>query len=135
MIWQTFFISFFLNNKSVFKKKLNSLLTSEPLPESKSIFIKENNTSNNLETISYKSNILNLNSGYDCRFNASNYNDNTSFYNISRYFHILEILKALESSSMATNDKIDIVEKFNNDKTEISKYVPNINRNNLLDDW
>jgi hypothetical protein len=44
-------------------------------------------------------------------------------------------LKAIESSNISINEKIDIIEQYNNDKKEISKYVPNINRNNLLDDW
>jgi hypothetical protein len=135
MIWQTFFISFFLNNRNTLKKKLNSLLTSEPLPESKNIFTIENNVNNNLETITYKSNNLNLNSGYDCRFNASNYENSNEIYNISRYFHILEILKAIESKKVSINDKIDIIEQYNNDESEISKYIPNININNLFYDW
>ena len=137
MIWRTLLVSFFLNNRIIFKNKLCSVVTFEPLPESKYEFTKQNNYTNNLETISYKSNIFNLNSGYDCRHNIYNYENKnySAIYNISRYFHILEILKIIESDTFSTSDKIDIIEKFNNDETEISKYVPNINRNNLLDDW
>jgi hypothetical protein len=136
MIWQTFFISFFLNNRTIFKKKLNSILSSEPLPELKYKPNEENNTINNLETISYKPNFFNPKSGYDCRFNISDYeNQNHSFYTISRYFHILDILKILESDTICTNNKIDVIEQYNNDNSNISKYVPNININNLLDDW
>jgi len=134
MIWQTFFIGFFLNNKSILKNKLNSILSSEPVPEpeSKSIYTKQNYSSNNLETISYKSDIFNSKSGYDCRFENKN---NSAIYNISRHFQILDILKILENRAISTNNKLDIIEQINNDASDISKYVPNINKNNLLNDW
>jgi hypothetical protein len=130
MFWQTFFFSFVFNNKSIIKNKLSSTLASDPLPDSINIY----NTTNNLETINniFYPKMFKSYSGYDLRYNDSDYNI-SSIYNISRYFHILEILKVIESNSVSVNDKLDIIEQYNDDI--ITKYVPNINANNLMKDW
>jgi len=76
--------------------------------------------------------MFNSYSGYDLRYNDSDYNI-SSIYHISQYFRILEFLKVIESNSVSLNDKLDIIERYNNDL--VTKYVPNINANNLMNDW
>jgi hypothetical protein len=129
MFWQTFFFSFVFNNKHIIKNKLSSTLASDSLPDYMNIY----NNTNNLETINniFSPNILKAYSGYDLRYNKT---DNSSFYHISRYFRILEILKLIESNRVSVNDKLDVIDQYNNDISE-SKYVPNINANNLMNDW
>jgi hypothetical protein len=129
MFWQTFFFSFIFNNKHIIKNKLSSTLVSDPLPDYMNIY----NYTNNLETINniYSPNIFKAYSGYDLRYNNTDY---SSIYNISRYFRILDILKIIESNNIAVNDKLDIIDQYSNDISE-SKYVPNINANNLMNDW
>lgn len=130
MFWQTIFFSFFFN-KSVTKNKLCSMLTEDPLPG----FINIHNNTNNLETINifFYPKMLKSYNGYDSRYGDSDYNI-SSIYNISRYFNILEILKVIESKSISTNEKLDTIQQYNNDISE-SKYVPNLNANNLMNDW
>jgi hypothetical protein len=130
MFWQTFFFSFIFNNKHIIKNKLSSTLASDPLPDSINIY----NTTNNLETINhiFYPKMFKSYSGYDLRYNDSDYNI-SSIYHISRYFRILEILKVIESNSVSENVKLDIIEEYNDDL--ITKYVPNINANNLMNDW
>uniref|UniRef100_A0A6C0DDY2 Uncharacterized protein n=1 Tax=viral metagenome TaxID=1070528 RepID=A0A6C0DDY2_9ZZZZ len=130
MFWQTFFFSFIFNNKGIIKNKLSSMLASYPLPDSIDIY----NNTNNLETINYISHpkMLKKYSGYDLRYNDSDYNI-SSIYNISRYFRILEILKVIESNTVSENNKLDIIQQYNYDLE--TKYVPNINANNLMNDW
>jgi hypothetical protein len=130
MFWQTFFFSFIFNNKSIIKNKLGSTLASDPLPDSINIY----NTTNNLETINhiFYPKMFKSYSGYDLRYNDSDYNI-SSIYHISRYFRILEILKVIESNTVSENDKLDIIEQYNDDL--VTKYVPNINANNLMNDW
>jgi hypothetical protein len=130
MFWQTFFFSFVFNNKSIIKNKLSSLLTSDSLPDSINIY----NTTNNLETINniFYPKMFKSYSGYDLRYNDSDYNI-SSICNITRYFRILEILKVIESNSVSVNDKLDIIEQYNDDL--ITKYAPNLNANNLMNDW
>lgn len=128
MFWQTFFFSFVFNNKNVIKNKLGSLLTSDSLPD----YIY--NSSNNLEKINniYSPRLFTAFSGYDLRYNESDYNI-SSIYHITRYFRISEILKVIESNSVSVNDKLDIIEQYNDDL--ITKYAPNLNANNLMGDW
>jgi len=130
MFWQTFFFSFIFNNKHIIKNKLSSTIASDPLPDSINIY----NSTYNLETINniFYPEIFNSYSGYDLRYNDSDYNI-SSIYHISRYFRILEILKVIESNSVSVNDKLDIIEQYNNDL--VTKYAPNINANNLMNDW
>jgi hypothetical protein len=130
MFWQTFFFSFVFNNKSIIKNKLSSTLASDPLPDSINIY----NTTNNLETINniFYPKMFKSYSGYDLRYNDSDYNI-SSICNITRYFRILEILKVIESNSVSVNDKLDIIEQYNDDL--ITKYAPNLNANNLMNDW
>jgi hypothetical protein len=130
MFWQTFFFSFIFNNKHIIKNKLSSTLASDPLPDSINIY----NTTNNLETINhiFYPKMFKSYSGYDLRYNDSDYNI-SSIYHISRYFRILEILKVIESNTVSENDKLDIIEQYNDDL--VTKYVPNINANNLMNDW
>jgi len=130
MFWQTFFFSFVFNNKHIIKNKLSSTLASDSLPDYMNIY----NNTNNLETINniFYPKMLKSYSGYDLRYNDSD--NNSSIYRISRYFRILEILKLIESNSVSVNDKLDIIDQYNNDISE-SKYVPNINANNLMNDW
>jgi hypothetical protein len=130
MFWQTFFFSFIFNNKHIIKNKLSSTIASDPLPDSINIY----NSTYNLETINniFYPEIFNSYSGYDLRYNDSDYNI-SSIYHISRYFRILEILKVIESNSVSVNDKLDIIEQYNHDL--VTKYLPNINANNLMNDW
>jgi hypothetical protein len=130
MFWQTFFFSFIFNNKSIIKNKLGSTIASDPLPDSINIY----NTTNNLETINniFYPKMFKSYSGYDLRYNDSDYNI-SSICNITRYFRILEILKVIESNSVSVNDKLDIIEQYNDDL--ITKYAPNLNANNLMNDW
>jgi hypothetical protein len=130
MFWQTFFFSFIFNNKHIIKNKLSSTIASDPLPDSINIY----NSTYNLETINniFYPEMFNSYSGYDLRYNDSDYNI-SSIYHISRYFRILEILKVIESNSVSVNDKLDIIEQYNNDL--VTKYAPNINANNLMNDW
>jgi len=129
MFWRMFFFSFIFNNKHIIKNKLSSTLVSDPLPE----YIIINNNTNNLETINniYSPKKIKAYSGYDLRYNKTDY---SSIYNISRYFRIVDILKIIESNDVGVNDKLDIIDQYNNDISE-SKYVPNINTNNLMNDW
>ena len=129
MFWQTVFFSFIFNNKHIIKNKLSSTLASDSLPDYMNIY----NNTNNLETITniFYPKMFKSYSGYDLRYNVS---DNSSMYHISRYFRILEILKIVESSSVSVNYKLDIIDQYNDDISE-SKYVPNINANNLMNDW
>jgi hypothetical protein len=130
MFWQTFFFSFIFNNKSIIKNKLGSTIASDPLPDSINIY----NTTNNLETINniFYPKMFKSYSGYDLRYNDSDYNI-SSICNITRYFRILEILKVIESNSVSVNDKLYIIEQYNDDL--ITKYAPNLNANNLMNDW
>jgi len=130
MFWQTFFFSFIFNNKSIIKNKLGSTIASDPLPDSINIY----NTTNNLETINniFYPKMFKSYSGYDLRYNDSDYNI-SSICNITRYFRILEILKVIESNSVSVNDKLDIIEQYNDDL--ITKYAPKLNANNLMNDW
>jgi hypothetical protein len=130
MFWQTFFFSFIFNNKHIIKNKLSSTIASDPLPDSINIY----NSTYNLETINniFYPKMFNSYSGYDLRYNDSDYNI-SSIYHISRYFRILEILKVIESNSVSVNDKLDIIEQYNDDL--VTKYAPNINANNLMNDW
>jgi len=130
MFWQTFFFSFIFNNKHIIKNKLSSTLASDPLPDSINIY----NTTNNLETINhiFYPKMFKSYSGYDLRYNDSDYNISSIYHN-SRYFRILEILKVIESNTVSENDKLDIIKQYNDDL--VTKYVPNINANNLMNDW
>jgi len=134
MFWQTFFFSFIFNNKHIIHNKLSSTLASDPMPDSIDIFNTTTTTTNNLETIShiFYPKMFNSYSGYDLRYNDSDYNI-SSIYHISQYFRVLEFLKVIESNSISVNDKLDIIERYNNDL--VTKYVPNINANNLMNDW
>ena len=136
MFWQTFFCSFFLNNKSKIINKLGSMLSCHTLPELNNSY---NNDKYNLETLyNYDSSKLhkskNRDNGYDLRVNETLNQDKSSMYNISRYFHIIEIIKIIESENISNDEKINIIDKYNNDNI-ISKYVPNINARNLMNDW
>jgi hypothetical protein len=130
MFWQTFFFSFIFNNKSIIKNKLSSMLASDTLPDSIDIF----NTTTNLETINhiFYPKMFKTYSGYDLRYNDSDYNI-SSIYHISRYFRILEILRVIESNTVSVNNKLEIIEQYNDDL--VTKYMPNINANNLMNDW
>jgi hypothetical protein len=128
MFWQNFFFSFIFNNKNVIKNKLSYTLTSDSLTEYTNIY----NSTYNLETINniYSPRLFTSFSGYDLRYNKT---DNSTIYHISRYFRIIEILKIIESDRVSVSDKLDIIDQYDDDL--ISKYVPNINANNLMNDW
>jgi hypothetical protein len=133
MFWKTFFFSFVFNNKNIIRNKLSCILESDSLPDYMNIYNITNSNGNNLETINYihTPKVFKAISGYDLRYNKT---ENSTVYNISRYFRILEILKVIESSSISVNDKLDIIDQYNND-ISVSKYVSNIYANNLINDW
>jgi hypothetical protein len=135
MIWQTFICSFFLNNKNEFKNKIGSMLSCDNLSELNNLYINEKY---NLETHNYDLSKFHKskykNSGYDLRINETIQEDKTYINNITRYFHIIEIINIIESENVSNDDKINIIDNYNNDII-ISKYAPNINARNLMDDW
>jgi hypothetical protein len=130
MFWKTFFVSFFFTNRNIIKNSLRSLISSEQTLESNNSHII--NTNDYLEAMNNirKNRLFKAVSGYDLRYNET---DKSSMYNISRYFHIMKTLEIIESNSVSVNDKLDIIEKY--DDESITKYVPNIYANNLLNDW
>jgi hypothetical protein len=105
---------------------------SDSLPDYVNTYNTSNN--NNLETINitYSPKIFKSLKGYDLRYNNINESE-PSIYIISRYFRILEILNLIENNSISVNEKIDIIKQYNDDS--ITKYIPNINIDNLLNDW
>lgn len=134
MFWKTFFFSFVFNNKNIIRNKLSSILESDSLPDYMNIYNITNSNGIDLEKINniYSPRIFKAFSGYDLRYNESDYNI-SSIYHITRYFRISEILKVIESNSVSVNDKLDIIEQYNDDL--ITKYSPNLNANNLMGDW
>jgi hypothetical protein len=130
MLWKTIFVSFFLSNRNIIKKRLGSSISSEQTLESNNSHII--NTNDYLEAINKirKTRFSNVVSGYDLRYNET---DKSSMNNISRYFNIIKTLEIIESNRISVNDKLDIIEQYNDDMK--TKYVPNINANNLISDW
>lgn len=130
MLWKTIFVSFFLSNRNIIKKMLGSSISSEQTLESNNSHII--NTNDYLEAINKirKTRFSNVVSGYDLRYNET---DKSSMNNISRYFNIIKTLEIIESNRISVNDKLDIIEQYNDDMK--TKYVPNINANNLISDW
>jgi len=138
MFWQTFFVSFFLNNKRYTKEKLRTVLSSEPFSESKKIFNLTNDTNDYLDRLSGIQNFKHFKSlsGYDLRHNeTTNGNYHSIIYNVSNNFYKMNLLEVISNNNISINHKLYLIEQFNCDERETSKYVPNINANYLLNDW
>ena len=143
MFWRSLLIGFVLNNKrnllnynhtNLKLSYLDSIadsLPSENIPQKPII---QENINNLIQKKHFFYNLLN--NGYDYRkTNNDELIEKEEERKIYLIYNKMLLLNYLESDIISQSKKLDLIELFNTDSNNSSKYVPNINSGNLFSDW
>jgi hypothetical protein len=117
MFLKTFIISFLLQQKNGYVHRL--FLDTQPILKYRHDSFFSNNES-----------------GCDMTYNATKNkkNDSEILINITRFNYQMKLLNKLENPDVSQHDKLDAIERYNNDNSP-SKYLPNIKAGGLFKDF
>lgn len=115
MFWKSFIVTFLLQQKRVYVHRL--FVDTQPILKYRPDTFFSTNVS-----------------GCDMRYNETKNDDAAILLNITRFNYQMKLLNKLENPNISQNDKLDAIERYNNDNSP-SKYLPNIKAGGLFKDF
>jgi len=138
MFWKLLFVSFVLKNNRINRMILMDSVSNTAIPK------RQRSNSDDFEVLNQPIHVIQNRSyqlffynrsGYDERYNSSKYpSDQDIIFNITRFYHQMELLKKIESQKVSQQNKVKLVEEYNKNENP-SPMVPNIHAGELYKDW